>query len=94
MSEATIIVKTKEPNTVNTISHDLVKLGICTDDILLVHSSLSSLGVGLWWSTNCYTWELAKWKDCTDEEIIDIGLNIASGKIDVKALLEWIIEHS
>ena len=44
MSEGDIISKTKEPNTVNSIYQDLTKLGIVNNDILLVHSSLSSLG--------------------------------------------------
>jgi aminoglycoside 3-N-acetyltransferase len=44
MCEGNIVTKTKEPNTVNTISEDLMKLGINNSDILLVHSSLSSLG--------------------------------------------------
>ena len=44
MSEGDIISKTKEPNTVNSIYQDLMKLGINNSYILLVHSSLSSLG--------------------------------------------------
>lgn len=44
MSEAEIIVKTKEPNTIHTIYQDLMKLGVNRNEILLVHSSLSSLG--------------------------------------------------
>lgn len=44
MSEANIITNTKEPNTVNTIYQDLMKLDIKESDTLLVHSSLSSLG--------------------------------------------------
>lgn len=44
MSEETIISMTKKPNTVHTIYEDLVKLGVNNGDILLVHSSLSSLG--------------------------------------------------
>jgi aminoglycoside 3-N-acetyltransferase len=44
MSEVDIISKTKEPNTVNSIYRDLTGLGIVNGDILLVHSSLSSLG--------------------------------------------------
>ena len=44
MSEEKIIKITKEPNTVNTIYEDLMRLGINNNDILLVHSSLSSMG--------------------------------------------------
>ncbi len=44
MNEGSIISKTKKPITKNTIYQDLVKLGINRGDILLVHSSLSSLG--------------------------------------------------
>lgn len=44
MSERTIISKTKKPITIDTIYQDLIKLGIEEGDILLVHSSLSSLG--------------------------------------------------
>jgi aminoglycoside 3-N-acetyltransferase len=44
MSESKIIAATREPNTINTIHQDLMKLGIDNGDILLVHSSLSSLG--------------------------------------------------
>jgi death-on-curing protein len=31
---------------------------------------------------------------CTDEELIDIGLSLADGVMDTKALLKWVIEHS
>jgi len=44
MSESNLIAATKEPNTINTIYQDLKKLGVDNGDILLVHSSLSSLG--------------------------------------------------
>lgn len=44
MSEELIIKKTDKPITVSSISQDLRKLGIMAGDILLVHSSLSSLG--------------------------------------------------
>ncbi|HEY5586734.1 MAG TPA: AAC(3) family N-acetyltransferase [Ruminiclostridium sp.] len=44
MSEEKIITTTSEPNTINTIYQDLMRLGINNSDILLVHSSLSSLG--------------------------------------------------
>lgn len=44
MSEEKIITTTREPNTINTIYQDLMRLGISNSDILLVHSSLSSLG--------------------------------------------------
>jgi aminoglycoside 3-N-acetyltransferase len=44
MSERDIINKTKEPNTINTILRDLERIGVNNGDILIVHSSLSSLG--------------------------------------------------
>lgn len=44
MSEEEIINITRKPNTINTIYQDLMRLGINKNDILLVHSSLSSLG--------------------------------------------------
>lgn len=44
MSELDIISKTKVPNTIDSIYLDLKGLGIIKGDILLVHSSLSSLG--------------------------------------------------
>lgn len=44
MSEKKIIDNTKQTNTVDSIYRDLSKLGIKSDDTLLVHSSLSSLG--------------------------------------------------
>ena len=44
MSEEKIISNTREPNTINTIYQGLMSLGINSNDILLVHSSLSSLG--------------------------------------------------
>jgi aminoglycoside 3-N-acetyltransferase len=44
VTEEEIISSTQEPNTINTINQDLMKLGINNGDILLVHSSLSSLG--------------------------------------------------
>lgn len=31
---------------------------------------------------------------CTDEDLIDVGLSLADGMMDTKALLKWIIEHS
>lgn len=31
--------------------------------------------------------------DCTDEELIDLGLGVASGSITYEALLDWILEH-
>lgn len=31
---------------------------------------------------------------CSDEELIDVGLSLADGVMDAKALLKWIIEHS
>ena len=31
-------------------------------------------------------------KDCTDEEIIRVGLALADGSMDDKALLDWILE--
>lgn len=44
MSEASIIAKTKEPITIQSIKEGFKALGIERGDILLVHSSLSSLG--------------------------------------------------
>lgn len=44
MSEQSIIELTKHINTVDTIHNDLLNLGIKAGDILLVHSSLSSIG--------------------------------------------------
>jgi aminoglycoside 3-N-acetyltransferase len=44
MSEIRIIELTRYPNTVNSIYNDLKKLGIYEGDIVLVHSSLSSIG--------------------------------------------------
>ena len=31
--------------------------------------------------------------DCTDEELIEIGLGVASGSITYEALLDWILDH-
>ena len=31
--------------------------------------------------------------ECTDNELIDLGLGVASGKIDYEELLEWILSH-
>ena len=31
--------------------------------------------------------------DCTDEELVDLGLSLASGKADYKYLLKWICNH-
>lgn len=44
MSESSMVLKTKEPITINSLYKDLIKLGVNRGDILLVHSSLSSLG--------------------------------------------------
>ena len=32
--------------------------------------------------------------ECTNEEIVDIGLNLATGHLNVNELLIWIIEYS
>ena len=32
--------------------------------------------------------------ECTDEELIDLGLGIASGKYDSKYILDWIMLHT
>ena len=32
--------------------------------------------------------------NCTDDELINLGLGVAKGSMDNKALLDWIIEHS
>lgn len=44
MSELTVIQKTKTPNTIKTIYNNLINLGIKSDDVILVHSSLSAIG--------------------------------------------------
>ena len=44
MSEITSILKSEFPITVDIIKNDLIKLGIQRGDLLLVHSSLSSIG--------------------------------------------------
>jgi aminoglycoside 3-N-acetyltransferase len=44
MSESDVIKSTKSPNTTETLFCDLVKLGLKINDIVLVHSSLSSIG--------------------------------------------------
>ncbi|MGH4122841.1 MAG: aminoglycoside N(3)-acetyltransferase [Clostridium sp.] len=44
MSEQSVIELTRHINTVDTIHYDLLNLGIKSCDILLVHSSLSSIG--------------------------------------------------
>lgn len=44
MSEKDVIMAIKTPNTVKTLYDDFIKLGIKKDDIVLVHSSLSSMG--------------------------------------------------
>jgi len=44
MSEESVIELTEHMNTVDTIHNDLLNLGIRAGDILLVHSSLSSIG--------------------------------------------------
>jgi death-on-curing protein len=31
---------------------------------------------------------------CTDDELIDLGLRLADGSLEEKALLDFIIEHS
>lgn len=44
MGEGNVISKTQNPNTIESIYHELTKLGIQNGDVLLVHSSLSSIG--------------------------------------------------
>lgn len=44
LSEQSVIQLTQNMNTVDTIHNDLLKLGVKACDILLVHSSLSSIG--------------------------------------------------
>lgn len=44
MPENQVINKTSNPNTIRSIEKDLRKLGIEQGDLLLVHSSLSSIG--------------------------------------------------
>ncbi len=31
--------------------------------------------------------------DCTDDDVIAIGLGVASGKMDYEDLLKWVLEH-
>jgi death-on-curing protein len=31
--------------------------------------------------------------DCTDDELIQLGLRLAAGQIDDRQLLDWIIDH-
>ena len=31
--------------------------------------------------------------DCTNEEIVEVGLAVAAGTMEYEALLEWVIEH-
>ena len=31
--------------------------------------------------------------DCTDDDIIEAGLGVASGKMDYEDLLQWVLEH-
>ena len=44
MSELSIIASTPHPATVASLSQDLIRLGVKEGDVLLVHSSLSSIG--------------------------------------------------
>lgn len=44
MSEKTVIERTKQPNTTDTLKHDLITLGLKTGDLLIVHTSLSKIG--------------------------------------------------
>jgi len=44
MSEVISILKTEIPITVESLKSDLINIGVKKDDVLLVHSSLSSLG--------------------------------------------------
>lgn len=44
MSELDVIQKTVNPNTVESLCNDLQKLGVDFSDILIVHSSMSSIG--------------------------------------------------
>ena len=44
MGETDAVKRVKHPNTIHTINQDLSRLGVKAGDILLVHSSLSSLG--------------------------------------------------
>lgn len=32
--------------------------------------------------------------NCIDEEIIDLGLGVASGKYDAEYIMDWLINHS
>ena len=31
--------------------------------------------------------------DCTNEEVVEVGLAVASGTMDYAALLQWVREH-
>ena len=31
--------------------------------------------------------------NCTNAEVVEVGLNVASGKMDYEALLAWVREH-
>lgn len=44
MNERNIIMETKRPNTVKTLYEDFLNIGVNSSDILLVHSSMSSMG--------------------------------------------------
>lgn len=44
MSEADIIAATAHPHTRESLGRDLIALGICAGDVLVVHSSLKALG--------------------------------------------------
>jgi len=44
MSEADVVARTPSPRTRRSLAEDLVRLGVAPGDLLLLHSSLSSLG--------------------------------------------------
>jgi len=31
---------------------------------------------------------------CTDEELVDIGLSVASGRMKYEELLQWVLDHN
>ena len=44
MPELDIVQRTKNPNTKDSLIHDLIHLGLKEKDVIITHSSLSALG--------------------------------------------------